>query len=57
LRALRLPLWVKLGNTQTEHSSSEFPPTTDIARFLGWFSAQLSRVAVISENCRPWAEG
>jgi hypothetical protein len=26
----RLPRWVKLRNTQTEHSSSGFPPTTDI---------------------------
>jgi hypothetical protein len=23
------PLWVKLRNTQTEYSNSEFPPTTD----------------------------
>src|SRR6266576_4567702 len=47
---LQGPGWVKLRNTQTEYSHSEFPPTTDIDP--GMISAPASKKTVTLENSR-----
>jgi hypothetical protein len=38
-------------NLKPEHCSSGSPPTTGMARFLGWFGAQPIRTTATSENC------
>jgi hypothetical protein len=49
----QLQEWVKLRNTQAEHSSSGFPPTADICPIPGMVRRPPIRATVTSENCRP----